>query len=247
MKSRPKKATLLDLLVFLYPETPRERLFGRVLCGDVVVDGSVLRDPKVAVPTDAEVVLSSKRFVSRGGFKLDPALEAWGLPVEGLTFLDAGCSTGGFTDALLQRGAKLVHAVDVGTAQLDWKLRADPRVVVKEGTNIMALTALDPVPDAAVADLSFRSLRGAAAQILSLTARGWMVALVKPQFEWANPPADFGGVVPDDRLDEILSSLESDLVGEGVRLVKRLASPVRGRRGNQEFLALLTRADLREL
>jgi 23S rRNA (cytidine1920-2'-O)/16S rRNA (cytidine1409-2'-O)-methyltransferase len=240
MKTRSKKSTLLDLLVTLYPETPRERLFGRVLCGDVVVDGSVLRDPKVTVSADAEVVLSSKRFVSRGGFKLDPALEAWGLPVEGLVFLDAGCSTGGFTDALLQRGAKLVHAVDVGTAQLDWKLRADPRVVVKEGTNVMALEALDPRPHAAVADLSFRSLRGAASQILRLTSDGWMVALVKPQFEWVSPPAEFQGVVPDDRLEDILAVLEDDLKDEGVKLVKRQASAVRGRRGNQEFLALLT-------
>lgn len=240
MKNRSKKPTLLALLVTLFPETPRERLFSRVLCGDVVVDGSVLRDPKVPVSSDAEVVLSSKRFVSRGGFKLDPALEAWELPVEGRVFLDAGCSTGGFTDALLQRGARLVHAVDVGTAQLDWKLRADPRVVVKEGTNVMALEALDPRPHAAVADLSFRSLRGAASQILRLTSDGWLVALVKPQFEWVSPPVEFQGVVPDERLDEILAVLEDDLRAEGVKLVKRQPSAVRGRRGNQEFLALLT-------
>lgn len=239
MKKRAKTQVLLDLLVQLYPETPRERLFGRVLCGDVLVDGEVLRDPKVRVATEAEVVLSSKRFVSRGGFKLDPALEAWGLPVAGRVFLDAGSSTGGFTDALLQRGAQLVHAVDVGTAQLDWKLRADPRVRVLEGTNVMALEALEPRPHAAVADLSFRSLRGAAARILGLTSEGWMVALVKPQFEWKAPPADFQGVVPDDRLDEILEALDVDLAAEGVRTVARMASAVRGRRGNQEFLAHL--------
>jgi len=245
MKKRPKALGLLDLLVQLYPETPRERLFSRVLCGDVVVDGSVLRDPKVAVPAEAEVVLSSKRFVSRGGFKLDPALETWGLPIEGKVFVDAGCSTGGFTDALLQRGASLVHAVDVGTAQLDWKLRADPRVRVLEGTNVMALEALDPRPHAAVADLSFRSLRGAAAQILGLTSEGWMVALVKPQFEWKSPPADFQGVVPDERLGDILEELEVDLAAEGVKLVARMASSVRGRRGNQEFLAHLVRVEPR--
>jgi 23S rRNA (cytidine1920-2'-O)/16S rRNA (cytidine1409-2'-O)-methyltransferase len=241
MKKRSKSPVLLDLLVTLFPETPRERLFSRVLCGDVVVDGSVLKDPKVEVPADAEVVLSSKRFVSRGGFKLDPVLEAWALPVAGKVFLDAGCSTGGFTDALLQRGAALVHAVDVGTAQLDWKLRTDPRVRVMEGTNVMALESLDPQPQAAVADLSFRSLRGAAAKILSLTTEGWMVALVKPQFEWIDPPADFGGVVPDDRIADILDRLDADLRSEGVALVDRKASEVRGRKGNQEFLARLTR------
>jgi 23S rRNA (cytidine1920-2'-O)/16S rRNA (cytidine1409-2'-O)-methyltransferase len=241
MKKRSKSPALLDLLVSLYPETPRERLFSRVLCGDVVVEGSVLRDPKVAVPADAEIVLSSKRFVSRGGFKLDPALEAWGLPVAGKVFLDAGSSTGGFTDALLQRGARLVHAVDVGTAQLDWKLRADPRVIVREGTNIMGLESLDPRPAAAVADLSFRSLRGAAGRILALTEEGWMVALIKPQFEWIDPPAQFQGVVPDDRLESILASLEHDLREEGVRLVAQMPSAVRGRKGNQEFLAHLVK------
>jgi 23S rRNA (cytidine1920-2'-O)/16S rRNA (cytidine1409-2'-O)-methyltransferase len=242
MKKRSKSPVLLDLLVSLYPETPRERLFSRVLCGDVVVDGSVLKDPKVVVSGDAEVVLSSKRFVSRGGFKLDPVLEAWKLPVEGKVFLDAGSSTGGFTDALLQRGAALVHAVDVGTGQLDWKLRTDPRVLVKEGTNVMALEFLDPQPHAAVADLSFRSLRGAAGKILSLTSEGWMVALVKPQFEWVDPPADFGGIVPDDRIAEILDRLEADLRVEGVVLLDRRASEVRGRKGNQEFLARLSLA-----
>jgi 23S rRNA (cytidine1920-2'-O)/16S rRNA (cytidine1409-2'-O)-methyltransferase len=241
MKKRAKSLTLLDLLVQLFPETPRERLFGRVLCGDVVVDGSVLKDPKVPVPVDAEVVVSSKRFVSRGGFKLDPVLEAWNLPVAGRVFLDAGCSTGGFTDALLQRGAALVHAVDVGTAQLDWKLRADPRVLVREGTNVMSLEALTPKPHAAVADLSFRSLRGAAARILSLTSDGWLVALIKPQFEWIDPPAEFQGVVPDDRWEEIRDRLDADLRGEGVLLGEVVPSSVRGRRGNQEYLARLTR------
>jgi len=234
-RSRP----LLDLLAALYPETPREALFARVLCGEVVVDGSVLRDPKVAVPADAEVVLSSKRFVSRGGFKLDPVLEAWRLPVEGKVFLDAGSSTGGFTDALLQRGATLVHAVDVGTGQLDWKLRADPRVIVREGTNIMAVTALDPPPAAAVADLSFRSLRGAASKVLSLTTDGWLVALIKPQFEWVDPPAEFQGVVPDAQWPAILERLEQDLGAEGVELAELLPSAVRGRKGNQEYLAKL--------
>jgi len=239
MKKLSKTPALLDLLVVLFPESPRERLFSRVLCGDVLVDGAILRDPKVKVSSEAEIVLSSKRFVSRGGFKLDPVLEAWGVPILGKVFLDAGCSTGGFTDALLQRGASLVHAVDVGTGQLDWKLRADPRVLVKEGTNVMALDSLDPPPDAAVADLSFRSLRGAASRILSLTAEGWMVALIKPQFEWIDPPSDFQGIVPDTRLEEILTTLEGDLRKEGVLLKERVASSVRGRKGNQEFLARL--------
>jgi 23S rRNA (cytidine1920-2'-O)/16S rRNA (cytidine1409-2'-O)-methyltransferase len=232
---------LLDLLVQLYPDESRERLFSRVLCAEVLVDGSVIRDPKAPVSADAEVVLSSKKFVSRGGFKLDPALEIWGAEVLGKVFLDAGCSTGGFTDALLQRGASIVHAIDVGVGQLDWKLRVDPRVVVHEGTNVMEVLNLDPQPHAAVADLSFRSLRGAAAKILSLTQEGWMIALIKPQFEWLQPPPEFQGIVPDDKFDEILAGLERDLKDEGVRLADRIPSVVRGRKGNQEYLARLER------
>jgi 23S rRNA (cytidine1920-2'-O)/16S rRNA (cytidine1409-2'-O)-methyltransferase len=233
--------TLLDHLVSLYPETPRERLYSRVLVGDVLVDGAMERNPKVSVADDAEIVLSSRRFVSRGGFKLDAALDLWEVSVAGKVFVDAGCSTGGFTDALLQRGAALVHAVDVGTAQLDWKLRSDPRVVVREGTNAMALTELDPRPNAAVADLSFRSLRGAARHLLSLTSEGWLIALVKPQFEWMDPPAEFDGIVPDSQLESVVAALEADLKAEGVVMTDRLASPVRGRKGNQEFLVRLIR------
>ncbi len=238
MKRRPPR-TLLEHLVALYPESDREVLFSRVLCGEVIVDGGVIRDPKATVSTQVEVVLSSKRFVSRGGFKLDPALDEWGLEIAGKVFVDAGSSTGGFTDALLQRGALLVHAVDVGTAQLDWKLRSDARVQVHENTNIMNLEGLQPPPSAAVADLSFRSLRGAARKILELTGGGWLVALVKPQFEWQNPPRDFNGVVEPEEVAGILVTLECDLRAEGVRVDAWTASTLRGRKGNQEHLALL--------
>lgn len=241
MAKKSRARPLLDQLAHLYPDVPRERLFSRVLAGDVLVDGATERNPKVPVSDDAEIVLSSRRFVSRGGFKLDAALETWTVPVAGKGFLDAGCSTGGFTDALLQRGAAFVHSVDVGTGQLDWKLRSDPRVLVREGANVMALTDLHPRPHAAVADLSFRSLRGAAARLLSLTDEGWLIALVKPQFEWGNPPPEFDGIVPDERLEEILAALETDLKAEGVAMTERLASPVRGRKGNQEFLVRLVR------
>ena len=239
MAGKNKTRSLLDQLARLFPDIERERLFSRVLAGDVVVDDATERNPKAAVSDGAEIVLSSRRFVSRGGFKLDAALEGWNVAVAGKVFVDAGSSTGGFTDALLQRGAALVHAVDVGAGQLDWKLRSDARVAVREGTNAMALTNLEPRPHAAVADLSFRSLRGAAAHLLSLTSEGWLIALVKPQFEWVNPPAEFDGIVPDDALEGILAALETDLRTEGVAMIDRMPSPVRGRKGNQEFLVRL--------
>lgn len=237
------KIPLLDLLCQLYPEVPREKLFSRTLCGEVVVDGEVCRDPKMRVSSESEAALSDKKFVSRGGWKLEGALAAWEWPVAGLVLVDAGSSTGGFTDALLQRGARLVHAVDVGFNQLDWRLRQDERVRCLEETNIMTLDALDPRPAAAVADLSFRSLRQAARHILSLTTEGRMIALVKPQFEWLNPDAQFNGIVPGEKITEILEKLMTDLAEEGVGCRQMIPSPVRGRKGNQEYLAWLELAN----
>jgi 23S rRNA (cytidine1920-2'-O)/16S rRNA (cytidine1409-2'-O)-methyltransferase len=115
-------------------------------------------------------------------------------------------------------------------------------VKVSEGTNVMALESLDPRPHAAVADLSFRSLRGAAAKILSLTAEGWAVALVKPQFEWLQAPEDFTGIVPEAAIPAILASLKADLALEGVKIKAWSPSALRGRKGNQEYLAWLIRA-----
>jgi len=243
MKGKGKKQPLLNLLTGRFPEESREALFAKVLCGDVFVDGVATRSPKDLFEPNVEIVLSSQGFVGRGGFKLDPILEAWKISVAGRVFLDAGCSTGGFTDALLQRGATGVHAVDVGTGVLDWKLRADERVWVHEGTNVMSLDVLDPQPHAAVADLSFRSLRGAAAKILGLTIDHELIALAKPQFEWKNPPPSFDGVVAEDRIPEILDELKEDLQREGVVWKKAAPSSVRGRRGNQEFLVWLSLAD----
>lgn len=236
-----KQRRLLDHLAILYPEISRERLFARILCGDALVEGERLRDPKTLVWADAEVLLDAKRFVSRGGYKLQAALDAWNLPVHKRVWVDAGASTGGFTDALLQAGAQLVHAVDVGTNQLDWSLRQNPQVRVLESTNIMEVQLLEPRPWGATADLSFRSLKGAAAHILSLTEGNLLVALIKPQFEWENPPPEFAGVVPPEEVDRIVTSLVNRLALEGISVRKVLPSPVRGRKGNQELLAWLER------
>ena len=131
--------------------------------------------------------------------------------------------------------------MDVGYNQLDYRLRTDPRVIVRERTNVMALESLEPVPDFAVADLSFRSLRGAARHILSLTSSGEMIALIKPQYEWRDPGESFDGIVRDeDVLIDLLISLKNDLRSEGVTMAALIFSPVRGRKGNREFLCRLT-------
>ncbi len=236
--------TLLSLLCTRFPDTEREEHLARILCGEVLVDGECVRDPKRPVPADAELTgAPARRYVSRGGYKLEAALAAWEPQVRGLCFIDAGSSTGGFTDCLLQQGAALVYAVDVGRNQLDFRLRRDPRVVVLERTSVADLTAetFPRAPSAAVADLSFRSLRGAARRLLALVSRGWMIALVKPQFEWRAPERSFRGVVRDPaRRAQILTELVSDLAAEGVYVTHAMPSPLPGRRGNREVLFRLT-------
>ncbi|MDR1317978.1 MAG: cell division protein FtsJ, partial [Spirochaetales bacterium] len=160
MKAR--RRCLLDMLCTLYPGTPREQHLASILCGDVFVSGERVRDPRRLFAGDASLALKPKPFVSRGGEKLEYALDAWNVAVRGKTVLDAGASTGGFTHCLLKRGAAFVHAVDVGRNQIHPDLRKEPRVILKEKTNIMNLHGLDPVPAFAVCDLAFRSLRGAA-------------------------------------------------------------------------------------
>ena len=235
-----RKVRFLEFLVNSHPEIDHKELYARILCGEVIVGGETVKDPNRMVDPRQPVRFIGKSFASRGGEKLNAALDAWNLHVEGKIFVDAGSSTGGFTDCLLRRGAKCVHAVDVGYNQLAYGLRSDRRVISHERVNIMEVEFLDPAPDAAVADLSFRSLRGAAKHILSLTTERWMVALVKPQFEWRVPDSSFTGVVEDpSHVRVILDDLIDDLRREAVRAELIIESPIRGRKGNREFLCLL--------
>ncbi|MFW6313352.1 MAG: TlyA family RNA methyltransferase [Spirochaetota bacterium] len=235
---------LLDRLCELHPESDREELLALVLCGDVSVEGERLRDPRGMVARDARISLATvahgaRRYVGRGGLKLEHAIREWRLPVSGKVFVDAGASTGGFTDCLLAHGVRHVHAVDVGYNQLDFRLRRDERVETHERTNIMHVSLLEPPADAAVADLSFRSIRGAARHLLELAREQWAVVLVKPQFEWTSPPESFDGTVPDTALGLILRSTLEGLAEEGAFPAALLESPIRGRRGNREFLVLI--------
>jgi 23S rRNA (cytidine1920-2'-O)/16S rRNA (cytidine1409-2'-O)-methyltransferase len=234
---------LIERLKGLHPEHGEQELRARILRGHVSVDGVEVVKPGTPVAPNARVELRpAPAFVSRGGHKLAAAIDAWQVDCRGAGWIDAGCSTGGFTDCLLQRGADRVYAVDVGEGQLDWRLRGDPRVRLMERTNVMSLKPadLDPPPGRAVADLSFRSLQGAARHILSLTTGGWGIFLVKPQFELRRPDGDFRGVVRDPgTLRAILNDIVRRLAAEGVRLQKCMPSPLSGRKGNREFLFLL--------
>ncbi len=239
-----QKLSLMELLKERFPRKSERELFSAVLRGDVSADGRQIMKPGERLSVEAKLEIKEPApYVSRGGEKLAHALMRWQYDVQNKNFLDAGCSTGGFTDCLLKNGASRVYCVDVGYNVLDWRLRSDPRVSVRERTNVMNISRTDfsPVPHQAVADLSFRSLRGAAAHILGLTAEGIGIFLVKPQFEWRSPPSGFTGVVKEPgRLSAILADLCDDLVREGVYPSKAVESPLRGRKGNREFLFLLS-------
>jgi len=236
MKSLP----LLELLTKTYPDIPKERLYSYILCREVSVNGGRIANPKERVPLSAVLKIVRDKYVSRGGVKLKHALLEWEISPAEKVMIDAGSSTGGFTDCLLQDGALKVYAVDVGYNQLDYSLRTHPKVVVMEKTNIMEVGELDPRPHAAVADLSFRSIRGAAEKILSLTREAWMIALIKPQFEIDSYVEDFNGVVKNNELLlEILTATCTELDEEGAGVVRLAASPILGRKGNREFLALI--------
>ena len=245
-----KRVRLLDLLQTRFPEISKKELHARAVCGEVFVGGERVRDPGTPVDPQAELSLTRAPYVSRGGEKLEHALMSWNLPVRGKIFLDAGSSTGGFTDCLLQHGAEGVHAVDVGYNQIDFSLRTDSRVFLHERTNLMELTSLNPAPEAATADLSFRSIVGAAVKLLELTREEWAVVLIKPQFEYAagagagntGAPGDFAGVIESPkRLAEVLRETVSRLDNRGIPVLRLLESPIRGRKGNREFLALIGR------
>ena len=231
----------------------REKAKRAVLAGQVRVNGQVARKPSDPVkPADRLELAVPERYVSRGGYKLEHALDCFHIAVEGKTALDLGASTGGFTDCLLQRGAARVYAVDVGQGQLAWKLRRDARVVVMEKTNARNLTADDfpepPQPvDLAVIDCSFISLRKLLPNAVALlTPSGKIVALIKPQFEAGKSEADRGaGVITDPAIHARVLLELAQFVGT-LALVKwqgLTQSPLLGPAGNKEFFVLLEKTN----
>lgn len=231
----------------------REQARRAILAGRVRVNGQPARKPGDAVRTGAAVeLIAPEKYVSRGGWKLEHALEHFSLDVRGMVAVDVGASTGGFTDCLLQRGATQVYAVDVGQGQLAWKLRQDPRVVVLERTNARYLTRAQlPAGFAgahlAVLDCSFISLRLILpAAVALLQPSGKLVALIKPQFEAGRAEADRGaGVIQDPAVHaRVLAGLEVFVASfPGLRWQGVTESPLRGPAGNREFLALLEKTE----
>ena len=224
----------------------RERAKRLILAGQVRINGQLARKPSDTIKPADELALDAvDKFVSRGGHKLEHALEHFQIDVAGLTAIDLGASTGGFTDCLLQRDAGKVFAVDVGQGQLAWKLRQDPRVVVMEKTNARYLRPENfPAPaDLAVVDCSFISLKKILPPAVPLLKPdGRIIALIKPQFEAGKAEVDKGrGVIKDAAVHERVLAELKEFVSSQAGLCWRgvVESPLLGPAGNKEFLALI--------
>ena len=245
-KGKARKQRLDLLLVERDLVESRELARRLIMAGEVLIDEQVSDKPGKAVPVDAAIrVRQLPQYVSRGGLKLAGALDDFGLDVSGLTAVDVGASTGGFTDCLLQRGVTRVFAVDVGYGQLAWKLRSDDRVISLERTNIRYLDSLpdNALADLAVIDASFISLSLVLPATLGLLKPdGQIVALVKPQFEAGKDAVGKGGVVRDRRTHERVLREIWGLADQLTLTVAGLTvSPAPGPAGNIEFLIWLRR------
>lgn len=234
----------------------RQKAQAIILAGQVLVDEQKVEKPGQLVASGSAIrVIGQLPFVSRGGVKLQAALDGFQIPVAGRFCADLGASTGGFTDCLLQAGARSVHAFDVGAGQIAWKLRSDPRVVVRDRFNVRNITAHDlPLQISLVtADLAFISLDKILpnlSQALRERTREWkdrpadfhvdLVLLVKPQFEVGKGEVGKGGIVraPEKRL-QALARVESSATSQGYEVVGNIPFPISGTRRNQEFLLYL--------
>lgn len=238
--SKPAKRRIDQLLVERSLAETRERAQALIIAGYVRVAGQKAVKPGQQVPEDSAIeIVERLRYVSRGGLKLEGAIRHFGIEVAGLTCLDVGASTGGFTDCLLQHGAARVFAFDVGTGQLDWKLRNDPRVTVREGVNARYLKPEDigePV-DLIVCDVSFISVTLIVPALPPLLRRpGALVILIKPQFEVGRDQVGKGGIVRDPALHEQVCHRIEAVVRESGFRTGLMDSPILGAEGNREFL-----------
>ena len=244
-----KKVRLDQLIVQKGLVESREKAKAVIMAGDVMVNGARADKPGHSFPEDCEITLKSGTipYVSRGGLKLEAAIEHFNIDVNKLVVLDIGASTGGFTDCLLQNGAKKVIAVDVGYGQLHWKLRQDPRVVIIEKTNARYLEPehIKDNPDGAVIDVSFISLKLVIPVIAKLLPKNsFIIALIKPQFEAGKDQVGKGGVVRNEEIrNKIVNDIREFCMSQGWKSEGEIPSPILGPKGNEEFLIYLTRVN----
>jgi 23S rRNA (cytidine1920-2'-O)/16S rRNA (cytidine1409-2'-O)-methyltransferase len=219
-----------------------------VMAGAVLVDEQLVRKPSEVFDKSANIRVkddATSRYVGRGGIKLEAALREFKIEVSGFLCLDVGSSTGGFTDCLLQHGARRVVAIDVGHNQLDWKIRKDPRVEVREGVNARYLkpSDFDEQFDLATIDVSFISLTKILPAVVPLlTDGGRIVALIKPQFEVGKDEIGKGGIVKDTiQHQRVVGEINAAAESFGLKIAGVIESPIKGADGNVEFLGLYLR------
>ncbi len=229
----------------------REKGQALILAGQVLVNGQKVDKSGAQVPEDADIRILGGQlpYVSRGGLKLAAALDQFAVSVDGMTALDIGASTGGFTDCLLQRGCRKVYAVDVGYGQMAWKLRQDPRVVVIERTNIREIdpSLIPEKADIAVIDVSFISLDKVIPPVIRLLKpAATVIALIKPQFEVGKEKVGKGGIVRDETAREgAVEKVKALFQATGLDLRGVIPSPITGQDGNVEYLIYAVRHDRR--
>jgi 23S rRNA (cytidine1920-2'-O)/16S rRNA (cytidine1409-2'-O)-methyltransferase len=225
----------------------RTKAQAMIMAGVVLVAEQRVDKPSEQFPADVQIRIKraddpTSRYIGRGGLKLEAALRAFQLDVTGSVCLDVGASTGGFTDCLLQHGAAQVVAVDVGHNQIDWRLRQDPRVEVREGVNARFLKPEDFAAkfDLVVVDVSFISLTKVLPAVAPLLNQsGSLVTLIKPQFEVGRGEVGSGGIVRDSQKHaRVVDEVTNAAVSLGLAPVRVIESPIRGAEGNLEFLAL---------
>jgi 23S rRNA (cytidine1920-2'-O)/16S rRNA (cytidine1409-2'-O)-methyltransferase len=244
MATNPKRVRLDALLVQRGLAESRDWAQRLIRAGEVRVNGQVIDQPATPFREDPALTVTvdqPPKYVSRGGFKLEAALDAFGIDPAGRVCADIGSSTGGFTDCLLQRGATRVYCLDVGTGQLHWKLRKDPRVVLMEQTNVRYVEQLAEPVSLAVIDVSFISLA-----LILPRAFAWLIpdaagviALIKPQFEAGREKVGKGGIVRDPAVhDEVVARVSATAQTLGRPRRGLIDSPILGTDGNKEFLAL---------
>ncbi|TKS60798.1 MAG: TlyA family rRNA (cytidine-2'-O)-methyltransferase [Nitrospira sp.] len=243
-KARFEKDRLDHLLVTQGLAQSRDAAVRMILAGEVKANGAVVDKPAKVIPVDAAIEIHQQisRFVSRGGDKLAAALDACSIDPQGVICLDVGCSTGGFTDCLLQRGAARVYAIDVGYGQFDWRLRQDPRVVLIERTNIRHIER-STIPESVglvVIDVSFISLTKVFPPIIQFLCPGAkVIALVKPQFEVGKGQVGRGGIVRDEtQRQDVLRRIVRFAAEVGLQTMRTLDCPIKGKKGNRELLAI---------
>jgi len=240
-----KKKRLDQLVQEQLPQYSRRQIQSWIMQGKVTVDDKVITKAGAQVNDDVQLVfdIEEPKYVSRAGLKLEKAIDEFNINVTDFVALDAGISTGGFTDCLLQRGVKKVYGVDVGYGQVHERLRNNPRVVLLERTNLRELTSVGELVDIITLDLSFISvLKVMNAVINLLKPDGQLIVLIKPQFEAGKHEVGSGGIVRDEKVRQaVVENVVQGIREYGFELVGMTESPILGAKGNKEFLAYFKR------